>query len=55
MTAEIMAETALPEVAIIGAELQSDSFDHARDLAKHEAVCWICAPDWFAGRIKQSV
>ena len=38
VTAEIMAETALPEVAIIGAELQADSFDHARDFAKHEAV-----------------
>jgi hypothetical protein len=38
VTAEIMAETALPEVPIIGAELQADGFDHARDLAKHEAV-----------------
>jgi hypothetical protein len=38
VTAEIMAETALPEVPMIGAELQADSFDHARDLAKHEAV-----------------
>ena len=38
VTAEIMAETALPEIPIIGAELQADSFDHARDLAKHEAV-----------------
>jgi hypothetical protein len=38
-SAEIVAETAPPEVAIIGAELQADSFDHhARDLAKHEAV-----------------
>jgi hypothetical protein len=38
VTAEIMAETALPEIPIIGGELQADNFDHARDLAKHEAV-----------------
>jgi hypothetical protein len=38
VTAEIMAETALPKIPIIGAELQADSFDHSRDLAKHEAV-----------------
>jgi hypothetical protein len=38
VTAEIMAETALPEIPITGGELQADSFDHARDLAKHEAV-----------------
>jgi hypothetical protein len=38
VTAEIMAETALPEIPTTGAELQANSFDHARDLAKHEAV-----------------
>ncbi len=38
VTAEIMAETALPEIPMTGAELQANSFDHARDLAKHEAV-----------------
>jgi hypothetical protein len=38
VTAEIMAETALPEIPMTGAELQANCFDHARDLAKHEAV-----------------
>jgi hypothetical protein len=38
VTAEIMAETALPEIPTTNAELQANSFDHARDLAKHEAV-----------------
>jgi hypothetical protein len=38
VTAEIMAETALPEIPMTGAELQANSLDHARDLAKHEAV-----------------
>jgi hypothetical protein len=45
VTAEIMAETALPEIPTMGAELQANSFDHARDLEKHEAVSWICDPD----------
>jgi hypothetical protein len=38
VTVEIMAETALPQIPTIGGELQADNFDHARDLAKHEAV-----------------
>jgi hypothetical protein len=38
VTAEIMAETALPDIPMAGAELQTNSLDHARDLAKHEAV-----------------
>ena len=36
--AEILAEAALPEIAIGGADLQADRFDHARDLRKTEAV-----------------
>jgi hypothetical protein len=36
ITAEIMAEAAVPEVS--GADLQASHFDHARDLRKHEAV-----------------
>jgi hypothetical protein len=38
VTAEILAETALPVIPTTGAGLQANSFDHARDLAKHEAV-----------------
>jgi hypothetical protein len=38
ITAEILAEAALPEIGIAGAELQASDFDHARDLRKHEAV-----------------
>jgi phage head maturation protease len=43
ITAEILAEAALPEIAPIespctGADLQASRFDHARDLRKHEAV-----------------
>jgi len=38
VTAEILAEAALPEVATAGADLQASDFDHARDLRKHEAV-----------------
>jgi hypothetical protein len=38
ITAEILAEAALPEVADAGAELQANRFDHARDLRKHEKV-----------------
>jgi len=38
VTAEIMAETALPEIPVTGAALHANGFDHARDLAKHEAV-----------------
>jgi hypothetical protein len=36
ITAEILAEAAVPEVA--GADLQASHFDHARDLRKHEPV-----------------
>jgi hypothetical protein len=38
ITAEILAEAAVPEIPITGADLQASDFDHARDLAKHEAV-----------------
>jgi hypothetical protein len=38
VTADILAEAALPEVASAGADLQADRFDHARNLRKHEAV-----------------
>ena len=37
VTAEILAEAALPEIAIAG-DLQAERFDHARDLRKHETV-----------------
>jgi hypothetical protein len=38
ITAEILAEAALPEIAATGTDLQADRFDHARDLRKHESV-----------------
>jgi hypothetical protein len=38
ITAEIMAESALPEISGSGADLQASRFDHARDLRKHEPV-----------------
>ena len=43
ITADILAEAALPEIALTeipatGANLQADRFDHARDLRKHERV-----------------
>jgi hypothetical protein len=38
ITAEILAEAALPEIPVTGADLQACGFDHARDLRKHEAV-----------------
>jgi hypothetical protein len=38
ITAEILAEAALPDIAADGADLQASRFDHARDLRKHEAV-----------------
>ena len=37
ITEEILAEAALPEIPTDGADLQTDRFDHARDLSKHEA------------------
>jgi hypothetical protein len=36
VTAEILAEAALPEIEADGADLQADRFDHLRDLRKHE-------------------
>jgi hypothetical protein len=38
ITAEILAEAALPEIQATGADLQADRFDHDRDLRKHEVV-----------------
>ena len=38
ITAEILAEAALPEIPATGADLQAADFDHARDLRKNEAV-----------------
>jgi hypothetical protein len=38
VTAEILAEAAVPETPPASPDLQASRFDHARDLAKHEAV-----------------
>ena len=38
ITAEILAEAALPELAPDNAELQASRFDHARDHRQHETV-----------------
>lgn len=38
VTADILAEAALPEVMDAGADLQAARFDHAHDLRKHESV-----------------
>jgi hypothetical protein len=38
ITAEILAEAALPDIATTGADQQAGRFDHARDLRKHETV-----------------
>ena len=38
ITAEILSEAALPDIATDGADLQANRFDHARDLRKHERV-----------------
>ncbi len=38
VTADIMAEAALPDIADADADLQANRFDHARDLRKHEVV-----------------
>jgi hypothetical protein len=38
ITAEILAEAAVPGIQATGADLQSSRFDHARDLRKHEPV-----------------
>ena len=36
VTADILAEAALPEIEAGGADLQARHFDHLRDLRKHE-------------------
>lgn len=38
ITAEILAEAALPDIQPAGADLQAAGFDHARDHRKHENV-----------------
>lgn len=38
ITAEILAEAALPEIPPPGADLQASRFDHARDLRKVETT-----------------
>ena len=38
VTAEILAEAALPEIRASGADLQAERFDLARDLRKAEAT-----------------
>jgi hypothetical protein len=38
VTADIMAEAALPDIATDGVDLQANRFDHIRDLRKHETV-----------------
>jgi hypothetical protein len=38
ITAEILAEAALPEIPMTGEDLKASRFDHARDLRKAEPV-----------------
>jgi hypothetical protein len=38
ITAEILAEAAIPDIQAADADLQAGHFDHARDLRKHEVV-----------------
>lgn len=38
ITADILAEAALPEIGTPGADLQAGHIDHVRDLRKHEAA-----------------
>jgi hypothetical protein len=38
VTADIMAESGLPEIPAGRADLQASGFDHVRDLRKHEAI-----------------
>ena len=38
ITAEILAEAAVPEIASTSADLQASRFDHSRDLRKHETA-----------------
>ena len=36
ITADILNEAALPDIAVTDADLQASHFDHIRDLRKHE-------------------
>lgn len=36
VTAELLSEAAPPEIGAVGADLQTQQFDHLRDLRKHE-------------------
>jgi hypothetical protein len=38
ITADILSEAAVPDLAASEADLQAGDFDHARDLRKHEAT-----------------
>jgi hypothetical protein len=38
ITADILSEVALPDIATSEADLQAGEFDHARDLRKHKTV-----------------
>jgi hypothetical protein len=38
ITADILSEAALPDIGTTSADLQSDHFDHLRDLRKHETA-----------------
>lgn len=38
ITADILSEAAVPDIAAAGPCLQADQFDHVRDLRKHEAI-----------------
>jgi hypothetical protein len=38
ITEEILAEAALPDIAMTEADLQASRLDHIRDLRKHEAT-----------------
>jgi len=38
ITADILAEAAVPEIAATDADLQASRFDHLRDLRKHETA-----------------
>jgi hypothetical protein len=48
ITAEILAEAAIPDIQAAGADLQASHFDHARDLRKHEVVWRWRNPDQIA-------
>ncbi|WFU35618.1 hypothetical protein QA635_14905 [Bradyrhizobium brasilense] len=38
VTDDLLAEAALPELPVTGANVQANMLDHARDLRKHEPV-----------------